>query len=163
MKLTFQTERWAAIAEEIRPLLLANWKETALDHEKIALDPDFDSYATRDLDGFLHVTTARAEDWEIGEGTPTEKRPLVGYFIAMVAPHPHYQTVLFCFMDVYFLAEQYRIGSNGLQLFLAVEKAMRHRGVSEIIANTKVKHDISPVFERLGWRRTAITYTKLLE
>jgi hypothetical protein len=32
-----------------------------------------------------------------------------------------------------------------------------------MIANSKTVNDISPLFERLGWRRTAIVYTKLLE
>lgn len=149
--LTFQTERWPSVVEEIKPLLYLNWCETALDHAEIPLDPDFERYAKADIDGSLHITTAR-----IGAS-------LVGYFVLFVVRHPHYKSTLFALMDAYFLEQEHRRGPNGIRLFLEAESALRARGVREIIANSKVSHDMSAIFERLNWRRTAIAYTKLLE
>ena len=150
MNLTFQSERWAAVEEEIQPLLIKNWRETALDHDLIPLDPNLDLYRSRDLAGQLSVVTARASE------------ELVGYFINFVTPHPHYQSTLFGLMDVYFLDTKYRQAGNGLRLFQAAERDLASRGVREAIANTKVAHDMSAIFERLGWRKTAITFTKII-
>ena len=146
----FQTERWADLAKEIEPLLWRNWRDTALDHEASPLDPDYARYENLDKIGKLHITTAR----EAGE--------LVGYFILVVNEHPHYQTTLFGFMDVFFMDHKFRNGPAGIRLFLEMEKALKDRGVREVIANTKIHRDVSNIFERLGWRHTAATYTKLI-
>jgi hypothetical protein len=138
------------MAEAIQPLLLQNWRETALDHDRIPLDPDFSVYSKADLAGTLHITAA----WD-GEH-------LAGYFILFVIAHPHYKSTKFALMDVYFLEPKYRKAANGLRLIAHAEVALKAKGVKEIIANTKVKLDMSGLFTRLGWRFTARVYTKLL-
>lgn len=150
MSLYISPERWSMVAEEIQPLLIRNWQETALDHAEIQLDPDYDLYAKADCERRLSVVTARADG------------RLVGYFINFVVPHPHYKSTLFGLMDVFFLEKEHRNAANGLRLFLETEKALRALGVKEVVANSKMRNDVSILFERLGWRKTAITYTKLL-
>ncbi len=147
--MTFQVERWPQIEEEIKPLLVLNWRETGLDHETIHLDPNFEIYRARDAAGELHVVTAR------------HGNQLAGYFFNFIAPHPHYKSTLFAFQDVYFLKEEHR-GPNGIRLFLATEKYLRERGVREMIANTKISHNKGAMFDKLGWRLTAMTYSKLI-
>lgn len=149
--MVFAQERWSAVAYDIRPLLLKNWQETALDHAQILLDPDYELYAKADCEKRLSIVTARMDG------------VLVGYFINFVVAHPHYKSTLFGMMDVYFLEQQYRNAATGLRLFLETEKALRSLGVKEVIANSKLKKDTSMLFERLGWRKTAVTWTKLLQ
>jgi len=128
-----------------------NWRETALDHSKIPLDPDFSIYAKADKAGTLHVTAARNDEGE-----------LVGYFVLFCVPHPHYRSTIFAMMDAYFLRPEYRKGAAGLRMFSETEKLLKGRGVVEIIANTKVHHDMSKLFARLKWRLTAYTFTKVI-
>jgi|HubBroStandDraft_4_1064222.scaffolds.fasta_scaffold09772_4 hypothetical protein len=150
MRLTFAEEGWAEIVEELKPLILLQVSDKRLPHPRLALDLDYDGYAARSLAGTLHITTAR----------DAETARLVGYFMNYVVLHPHYKTTLYGMMDTYFLAPGYRDAQCGMRLFMAMEGFLRGRGVTELIAQTKVKLDVSAMFDKLGWRRGAIVYAK---
>ena len=150
-EVTFQVEPWPAIAEEIKPLLVKHWEEIALDREAIPLDPDFDLYQMLHEKGILVACTARADG------------KLVGYYANLVKDHPHYKSTLFAFLDVYFLCKEYRNAQNGLRLFRFMEQEMRARGVRKICSMTKLDHDNSRLFVRLGWRPVETVFTKMLE
>lgn len=150
MRLTFQEESWNDIVEELKPLFALHFTEEAVRHPRLALAPDYEGYAARDRAGILSLTTARDGD------------QLVGYFLNYVVPSPHYRTTLYGMMDTHYLAPAYRDAQNAMRFFLATEKIMRARGATELLANTKVGLDASALFERLGWRRAAITYAKSL-
>lgn len=150
MRLTFQSERWRDLADELRPLLFSQWEELALDRDTIPLDPDWDRYRDLDEKGALDFTTVR------------DAGRLVGWYVNVVAPHPHYKSTLFGFLDLYYVLPEYRKARVGLGLFAAMEKAMRNRGIKEVISITKSHLNVAPLFDRLGWRETGITYTKVL-
>jgi len=150
MTVSYQTEAWSAVLPELQPLLVQQWEEIALDRDKIPYDPNWQRYRELEAQGALHVTTARDEG------------RLVGWYITIVATHPHYQTTLFGFLDIYYVLRPYRRGTVGIGLFAAMEQAMRDRGVVELISIAKFHIPTEPLFDALKWRRTGVTYTKIL-
>lgn len=150
MRLTFAEERWNDIVEDLKPLFALHFTEEAIRHPRLALNPDYAGYAERDRAGILSLTTARDGD------------QLVGYFLMYVVPSPHYRATLWGIMDTHYLAPAYRSAQNGIRFVQAMEQIVRARGATELLANTKVGLDASALFERLGWRRAAITYAKSL-
>ena len=146
---TFQHERWKDCETDIRGLVDAHWREIALDQDRIPLDIDFEMYRRLDAETFtLHVTTAR------------ERGNLIGYYVNVIRPHPHYKTSLFAFLDAYFILPAYRQGPLGVQLFQAMEREMRKCGVKSLISISKNHHNVLPLFERLGWKAVGITCQK---
>src|SRR5262249_9774027 len=100
-KVTYQVENWLEVLPEMRELFDAHWKEVALDHDKIKLEPDYLAYEGMARFGLLHLVTARAEG------------KIVGYHLSFIHPHLHYKSSLTCFTDVFYLHEDYRHGMTG--------------------------------------------------
>lgn len=151
MRLKYQNEDWPSIVDELKPLLRLQWEDIALDKEIIEYDPDFDRYDALFKLGILKITTVRADGL------------LAGWYINFVTPHLHYRTSLFAMLDIYYVAPEFRLGVVGIRLFQEMEKQMRALGVVEIVSITKCHLDISSVFEYLKWRKTGVTYTKILK
>lgn len=151
MNLTFQQEQWPDVSRELKALVAIQWQEIALDKEEIPLDPDWSLYDRAHQKGIVNITTIR------------DGERLVGWYVNLVQAHPHYKTTLFGFLDLYYVLPAYRLPTVGMRLFGEMEKAMRALGVKELISITKMHHNIAPVFDRLGWRETGITYTKILK
>lgn len=171
--ITFQTERWRDISREMQPLLRRQWEEIALDRETIPYDPDWEHYAEIDRNLRFHITTARDIDrGSLAAGRSADRAhrseakdirgPIVGWYACVVSPHPHYKTTLFSFLDLFYVLPEYRKGTTGLMLFERTEEFMRQRGVKQMIAISKCHMPIDPLFERLAWRKTGTTYTKVL-
>ena len=78
--LTVQVESFPELLEELKPLLPLHWEELALNKDKVPLDPQYDVYLQKDVNGQVLSIAAR----ENGE--------LIGYFIGFVAPGLHYKT-----------------------------------------------------------------------
>jgi hypothetical protein len=148
---TFQVEKWREFYPEARPLMRAHWEEIALDRDVIPLSMNEERYQALADAGLLHVLAAR-EDAE-----------LAGYYVAIVMPHVHYQNAgLMAFTDIYFLAPRFRQGTNGVQLFVEAEESLRALGVVKAYLSCKVQHDVSPIFEALGWKLSDKNFTKVL-
>lgn len=151
MNLVYQAETWPDVVEEITPLLKLQWEELALDKEDIPYDPDWDRYSRLHKEGIFKITTVR------------DNRKLVGWYFTFVCPHLHYKSSIFAFVDVYYLLPEYRKGSIGVKLFTEMESQMRELGVIEMISISKNHIDTSSLFDRLKWRFTGKTYTKVLK
>ncbi len=148
----FQVENWFAVKKKMEWLFPLHWEEVANYKDKIELDLDVKSYddlAARDQ---LHIVTARDE----------KSNKIVGYHWLIIKPHMHYKQSLTAFTDVFFLHPDYRKGMNGVKLFKFVEKSLKERGVKRVTASVKTGHDKSKIFERLGWDRAEIVYTKFI-
>lgn len=163
MKLTFKVENWFECVEEMRPLWDIHWQEVALNQENIKLNVWESAFENAAKLGQLHVVVARFD----GE--------IVGYHVSLIRPHLHYQGSLTAYTDAFYLHPDHRKGFNGLNLFKAVEKTLKDRGVERIIAMTKVKFDSSKkintkkstpdksiMFERLGFTFAEKIYTKFI-
>lgn len=151
MNLSFQVEKWSLVVEELKPLIVIQHAEIALDKDIIPLDPDWERYASWDALGALVIVTVR-------DGTR-----MVGWHWSLKGFHPHYKSTLFGMQDLYYLLPEYRsMPTIGLRMFMTMEKAMKEMGVVALIGNTKEHLDRSPLFMRLGWRRTGTLFTKVL-
>lgn len=150
-KFSYQLERWSTIAEEMKPLLMQQWEEIALDQDQIAFNPDYELYERLDAEGSLQISTVRRGN------------VLAGYYVNVLRSHPHYKDKLFSFLDIYYVLPGYREGPVGLRLFMFMEDAMRLAGAVELISISKTHIPTDKLFRRLGWRETGTTYTKLLK
>jgi len=146
----FKAERWTDIEPELIEIFSKHWEEIAVFKGNIPLDVNLEEYRKVDEAGLLHVTTARDEG------------KLAGYYICVVRPHPHYKTTLFGMLDAYFILPDYRKGGVGLQLFLEMERFMKELGVKSLISSCKKHHDITKLFEHLGWEMVGYQFQKVL-
>ena len=133
-------ERWSDVVDELKPLLPLQWKDLALDQDSIKLDVDFERYKQLDAAGVLLLTTARQDGI------------LVGWYLNILMMHPHYRTTKFAMLDAYYLIPRYRRAANGLGLFTAMERHAKEAGAVEMVSITKCHADVSPLFDRLGWK-----------
>lgn len=149
--LTAHVESLTDRLDELRPVLPLHWAELALNKDEVPLDPQYSVYLDRDAAGGVVFVTLR------------KRGELVGYFVGFVAPGLHYQTCLTCTMDIFYVVPEHRGGSGGLVLFQAVERELKRRGVQRWFVGSKVHMDASWLFERLGFERVEIYYSKMLE
>lgn len=147
---TFAVEPWVDVKHEMAALWPAHWREVALDHDAIPLDPDLELYDQLADSGMLHLLIAR------------EAGRIVGYHVSIVKPHLHYKTSLHAQTDVYYISPEFRQGMTGVRLFKEAEASLVARGVKKMITGTKLSLDMGKIFERLGWRETERTYTKCI-
>lgn len=148
--ITFATEPWSLIRNEVMPLWIEHHKEIAdpADIGYVPLDPDWGRYQNMADRGSLHITAARASG------------VLVGYAFIVVETGLHYKSTLFGHWDIYWLSPSSRGHWVGVRLFAEVERAMKARGVVKMTNARKLWHDVGPIFRRLGWTDTEVHATK---
>lgn len=149
--LTTHVESLTDGLEEIKALLPAHYEALALNRDKVPLSPQWDVYRERDARGEVIYVTMR----DAGE--------LVGYFVGFVAPGLHYSTCLTCHLDIFWIKPDRRGAAlPGIRLFRAVEAELKRRGVQRWFVGSKVHADASALFERLGFGKVEIYYSKWL-
>lgn len=146
--LTAAPEPIAPFLDEVKPLLPRHWEELALNKDEVPLDPQYHVYLERDARGEVMVVTLRSAG------------ALVGYFVGFVAPGLHYATCLTLTLDIFWLAPEHRGQMGGVKLFKAVEAEARRRGVQRMFVGSKCHLDASWLFERLGYERVEVYYSK---
>lgn len=149
--ITYHREKLVSLLGEIEPLLEDHYKEIAMYQDKIELAPDWERYLQLDKTDVLKVATVRDE----GE--------LVGYYICIVIPNPHYSKDLFSINDIVLIKPQYRNGKVGLGLFEFVEKWMKEEGVSVMTVHMKTYMPFDKLCEGLGWDYAERLYTKCIK
>jgi GNAT superfamily N-acetyltransferase len=153
----FAHELWG----EIMPLLVRHKDEIA--HFKdIELNPDVEAYNRCEEQGVLRCFTARSmcASYESGELMPGV---LVGYAVYFVRPNPHFKDSLQASQDVLFILPEYRRGRIGLRLIEFADQVMKAEGVQAVYQHVKVKHDFSPLLERLGYELVDRLYARRLD
>jgi GNAT superfamily N-acetyltransferase len=148
--ITFEVESFTDRLPELKPILPLHYEELALDKDKVPLSPQYHIYEAREALGELIFVTAR------------EKGELIGYFIGFIAPGLHYSTCLTCIMDIFYIHPEHRGSDFGFKLFDFVEKELLRRGVDRWFVGSKCHLDASWLFERLGFERTEVTYSKYM-
>jgi N-acetylglutamate synthase-like GNAT family acetyltransferase len=136
--------------EELKPMLELHYQELALDKDKVPLSPQYDIYIQRERLGELIMMAARKD----GE--------LIGYFFGFISPGLHYSTCLTCIMDIFYIHPDHRGSMCGVRLFKTVEKELKRRGVDRWFVGSKCHLDASWLFERLGFERVEVTYSKYI-
>lgn len=149
-RLTFEVESWAEYSRDAAKLWERHWREVGLDHDRIPLGINAQTYQQIEANGCLHILTMRVDG------------QLVGYFLAFLMVNPHYKDAgLMAQTDVYWIAPEHRKG-NGAKLLVEAERTLRARGVKKMYLSCKVQHDHSEFFEALGWRKTDYVFAKIL-
>ena len=155
--ITIQRERFAAVMDELPPLLEDHWREVALHQETVPLKPDFKRYVAGCESGRVLTLTARDDGH------------LIGYSIFLLSVHLHYSTCLVATNDVLFLAKSYRSGTTaGIRLIreseAEIERECAGRGAASVrvLWHVKPKNDWSPILKRMGYEQEEIIMGKLL-
>jgi GNAT superfamily N-acetyltransferase len=144
-QVVFAVEKLADVYNEARPLLPLHWQEIARNKGLLTLNPDLDAY-TNGAEKLLLIT-ARFD------------RRLIGYFLWVTAPHPHYKHVLTAQEDLHFLLPEYRRGLTGYNLLKAARDAAVAKGAKLLAVREKVGHEHPALWKRLGFAPTDIVYT----
>ncbi len=150
MTVVFATERFQDFQPELALLVPDHWREIALNHNEIPLDPDWDRYNVLSDSGSLHCVTLRDEGI------------LVGYHLAIITGMLHYKTTLNGITDVYYIKPDYRKGFTAVRMFRYVEAELRKRGCKQLITATKKHLDISAILVRLGFKPVETVFRKVL-
>jgi len=90
-----------------------------------------------------------------------EDSKIIGYVAYLLHPLPHYGT-LSAEQDVLYIVPEKRRGSLGLKILKYSESLLKELGVKRILQHTKVKQDIGPLFQRLGYTPVEIIHMKEL-
>ena len=149
-KISFATEKFMDVIDEIKPLLLKHWEEIEGHRDIIKLNPDYDKYHTLEKSGMLHIVTARYDG------------KLIGYSISFVVPHLHYPDCLMSLNDIVYLSPEYRKGRNAIQLFEYAEEELKFLGVMKVHYDVSIKRDFGPVLQSIGYTLISHTYEKLI-
>ena len=148
--ITFEIELFTDNLPELKTILPLHYEELALDKDKVPLSPQYNIYEAREALGELLFVTAR------------DRGELIGYFIGFINPGLHYSTCLTCIMDIFYIHPEHRGSNFGFKLFDFVEKELKRRGVDRWYVGSKCHLDASWLFERLGFDRVEVTYSKYM-
>lgn len=133
---------------EIIPLLREHWEEIAWYKDKIKLNPDYGVYYQMEANGILHIVTARDDG------------KLIGYYISLVTPNPHYKDHFFAVNDILFVLPEYRGGTTAYRMFKYAFDKLTERGASVITIHMKTDAMFDGLCEKLGMERQEYLYTK---
>lgn len=138
--------------EEVAPLFEEHYKEIA-HYQDIPLDPDYEKYISFGELGNLLILTAKYNE------------ELVGYIIYTIGYAPHYKGSLQASQDILFVKKGLRksLLGCGLLLLRKSEEVLKEMGVQVIHQHVKVKHDFSPMLEKLGYTHVEKIYTKRID
>jgi len=149
--ISYRVESMDECLEDMRHLWMVHWEEIALDRDKIALEPDIETFRVLEDAGGLHIVVARDEADQV-----------VGYHVSVVRPHLHYRSSLTAYVDMYFIHPEHRRGRVGIKLFLFAEQTLRELGVQRIYTGTKLHKDVGRLLEFIGHKETERLYTKFI-
>lgn len=154
MNITFQKERMCTIMHELPPLFMAHWREVIREEERLPLDPAWDHYASMDMQGMLHIMTARADG------------QLIGYYVARLAPYFHSRHCKVAMCDMFFVHPDFReegkgmLGTGYLLLAKATEM-LKALGVRKSYLVTKHHLPAKIIMRRLKYFLVEDVYTRL--
>jgi hypothetical protein len=146
----FAVETLAQCRAGVERLMEAHGEEfTYYKDVKGPVDPDWDLAATLEAKGRFKVVTARAA------------ARMVGYFMIVSAPSPHYRKLEHTFDDTFYLEPEYRTGF-GLYRFVkfAVEQ-MAATPATILVVAEKYGKSLGPIWKRLGFLPEEIRWTKV--
>jgi len=138
------------VRSEIEKYEQAHFDETMETEQGFPCEPWWDAYLEAEAGGRLHLLTARAG----GE--------LVGYHVSFLAPHMHSKSCFCAYVDRYYLAPEWRRGTNGIRLLKEAEKSLAELGIGKIYSGTSAKKDNSRLLEFLGYGMSDVMYSKVL-
>lgn len=148
MTTKYQRETGTKILEEVKPLLALHWKEIA-HYQDILLEPDWNSYAKCEEQGFLRVYTARKDG------------NLIGYGVYFVRYNLHYKSSLQASQDILFVHPDHR--GIGARFIHWCDTQLQAEGVQAVYHHVKQAHNFGPLLERMGYQLVDLIYAKRLD
>lgn len=145
---TFQRERVHEIFEELKPLLIENWRETG-SFKHLNLEPDFERYQQIEESGILRTFTARDRE-----------NQLVGYAIFIVSKHLHYKSSLQAAQDVIYIHPGHR--GYGRKFIEWIDEFLKNEGVGMVIHETNDANKFASLLERIGYEFIGLVYARRL-
>jgi hypothetical protein len=138
---------------DLPPLFERHYQEIARDKDVIPLAPDWDSYYAMDLQGTLHILTAR---W---------RGKLVGYIFNIVGWHQHYVTTRYAHTEMFWLHRDFRKGWLPVRFLSENLAGLKAREVKITTICFKLHFQdarVGKLLQRLGYKATDITMRKVL-
>ena len=151
----YQRESFAAVRDEVMPLLEKHWAEVA-HYKDIPLDVDLDLYEEIERAGILRIYTAR-----INSPGMAGHKQLIGYLAAMVRTNGHYKRSLQATQDVLFVDPAWR-GCGG-ELIRHAEEELRLEGVQVLYQHVKAASTAGRLMEHIGYELVDLLYAKRLD
>jgi GNAT superfamily N-acetyltransferase len=150
--ITFNCESFREVYPELKPTLDRHYEEIS-NHVKhdVPLNPLLNVYYEREDNGTLLTVVGR------------DAGAVVAYYLCFVAPGLHYADCLTCTPDIFYVVPEKRSGGAGLRMFKYTESVLRQRGVKLWFVGGKVNHDASPLFRRMGFAPSEVTFSKWLD
>lgn len=138
------------VLEEMKPLLVAHYKEVHAFPDKIPFNPDYELYFLLEEHNNLHVLTIRDDG------------KLVGYIIAFVRTNPHYQDHVYAVNDIIYLDPEYRHTDVSRNMLMIAEDCYRRLGASVITYHMKVSVPFKSLCESVGLEHKENMYMKYI-
>lgn len=143
-KYEFATEPLSDCIEELKPLFEKNHAETGV-YDK-DFNPDYDRYIQLNEDGHFLVMVARLD------------MDAVGYSMFFIDRHPYQKDVVAAIQAHTFIDKAHRAISY--TFLKSCDDMLKKLGVHSIWRQASVKHDISRIYERMGYQFIEKVYRK---
>jgi GNAT superfamily N-acetyltransferase len=150
MNIGFALENLSEVYDEAAGLIALHWREIAPYQDITRINPDLELYERLEAAGRLLLVTAR------DAGT------LVGYFLMILAPHPHYRHIVVATEDLHFVHPAAR-GWTGIKLMKFAERMARAQGATLMVGRAKAKSEHGALYARLGYDLMDEVFTKRLD
>jgi GNAT superfamily N-acetyltransferase len=147
-RVRLDVEALGTIFEELRPLLLKNWEEAAVEKEVSPLDPDWQKYLAMEAAGILGIVTLRVNG------------KLGGYVSCLVGPTLQSASTTWGQIDTIWLHPKLRRGDLGLRLLRFAEEKMQAAGAKIIRVDTAPR--VGNWLVRKGYTAHHVVLTKTL-
>ena len=144
---TYAREPYAAVIDEIKPLLHEHWQEIAT-YQDIPLDPDYPAYEMAEQHGRLRIFTARRDG------------VLVGYGVLFVG-NLHYKSSRIATQDILFVLPEHRLGRVGFGLVRFLDAQLKAEGVQVVYQHVKLAHPaLGRVLSHVGYEPVETIYAR---
>jgi GNAT superfamily N-acetyltransferase len=151
-----QQENFILGARELQPHLEEHFMELALFQAEVPLAVNWQYYYGLASNNQLLYVTARGREGK-----------LLGYYIAICSPCPHYFTTPRATHDVMRVLPEARGGGIGLKLMLEVERCLQSAGIKVWYHGRKALTPTAPAMDKLvaklAFQPADLYFAKLLE
>lgn len=135
---------------QFEPLIRQHWSEIAVNQDVQKLDVKWEFYAETARRGYMWMIVVR------------DDAKMVGYFLYMLSPIPHYQRIKQATEDSHFILPEYRAQGYGTAMLVCAEQSALNRGAQIMKVRTKVHRDNSDFWEGRKFERVEYVYQKVL-
>jgi hypothetical protein len=147
-RVRLDVECFAAVIDEIQPLLMMNWAEAAVDKDASPLDPDWSKYIALEAAGILGIVTLRVNG------------KLGGYAVCFVGPTMQNKSTTWGQIDTIWLHPNLRRGRLGDRLLKFTEEKLKAAGAKLVRIDTNQR--IGNWLVRKGYSAHHVMLTKTL-